>query len=130
MDRRSPGWLTNLTASAVRPQRWGFRVYRRFNAGLTCSASSRRIHERRDRFITVPTRNEDLTVCTREQLLIERAQAGDRRAFEELVFMHDRLVLSFALHMLGNRDDARDAYQETFMKAFRAIGRFRGQSSF
>src|SRR5262249_2298657 len=32
--------------------------------------------------------------------------------------------------MLGNRDDARDAYQETFTKAFRTIGRFRGQSTF
>jgi RNA polymerase sigma-70 factor (ECF subfamily) len=66
----------------------------------------------------------------REQLLIEKAQAGDRRAFEELVFKYDRHVLRFALHMLGNRDDARDAYQETFMKAFRSIGRFRGQSTF
>jgi RNA polymerase sigma-70 factor (ECF subfamily) len=67
---------------------------------------------------------------SREQLLIERAQTGDRQAFEELVFAHDRQVLRFVLHMLGNRDDARDAYQETFMKAFDAIGRFRGQSSF
>lgn len=66
----------------------------------------------------------------REQLLIERAQAGDRRAFEELIFKFDRQVLRLTLHMLGNRDDARDAYQETFMKAFRSIERFRGQSSF
>ena len=66
----------------------------------------------------------------REQLLIDRAQAGDRRAFEELVFKFDRHVLRLTLHMLGNRDDARDAYQETFMKAFRSIERFRGQSSF
>jgi len=66
----------------------------------------------------------------REQLLLERAQAGDRHAFEELIYKCDRQILRFILHMLRNRDDARDAYQETFLKAFQSIGRFRSQSSF
>jgi RNA polymerase sigma-70 factor (ECF subfamily) len=66
----------------------------------------------------------------REQFLIERAQAGDRYAFEELIYKCDRQILRFILRMLRDRDDARDAYQETFLKAFRSIGRFRCQSSF
>jgi RNA polymerase sigma-70 factor, ECF subfamily len=66
----------------------------------------------------------------REQHLIERTQAGDRQAFEELIYKYDRQILRFTLHMLRNRDDARDAYQETFLKAFRSIGRFRCESSF
>ena len=60
-----------------------------------------------------------------EKLLIEQAQNGDREAFEQLVRRHDRDVLRLAFHMLGNREEAREVFQETFLKAYRSLGRFR-----
>ena len=66
----------------------------------------------------------------RERGLIERAQAGDRQAFEELIFKYDRDILRLNVRLLGNWDEARDAYQETFLKVFRSIRQFRRQSSF
>jgi RNA polymerase sigma-70 factor (ECF subfamily) len=65
-----------------------------------------------------------------ERLLIERAQAGDRQAFEDLIFKYDRDILRLTVRLLGNPDEARDAYQEAFLKVFRSIRRFRQQSSF
>src|SRR6267142_890261 len=57
-----------------------------------------------------------------EKLLIEQAQSGDREAFEQLVRRHDRDVLRLAFHMLGNREEAREVFQETFLKAYRSLG--------
>jgi RNA polymerase sigma-70 factor (ECF subfamily) len=65
-----------------------------------------------------------------EKLLIEQAQSGDRMAFEELIRRHDREVLRLAFHMLGNREEAREVFQETFLKAYRSLSRFRFESSF
>ncbi len=62
--------------------------------------------------------------------LIEKARNGDVSAFEELVQKYDRKVLGFALNLLKNPDDARDAYQEIFLKAFQALPRFRRESQF
>jgi RNA polymerase sigma-70 factor, ECF subfamily len=72
----------------------------------------------------------DLTEMNHEQHLIEKAQAGDQRAFEKLIFKYDRYILGLTLRLLGNRDEAKEVYQETFLKVFRSIGRFRQQSSF
>jgi RNA polymerase sigma-70 factor, ECF subfamily len=72
----------------------------------------------------------DLAHKNHEQHLIELAQAGDQRAFEELIFKYDRHILGLTLRLLGNRDEAKEAYQDTFLKAFRSIGRFRKQSCF
>src|SRR2546425_7325752 len=47
-----------------------------------------------------------------EKLLIEQAQNGDREAFEQLVRRHDRDILRLAFHMLGNREEAREVFQE------------------
>ena len=65
-----------------------------------------------------------------EEGLVERAQAGDRQAFEELIFKYDRDILHLNVRLLGNWEEARDAYQETFLKVFRSIRQFRRQSSF
>lgn len=62
--------------------------------------------------------------------LIRRAQAGEHAAFEALVRRHDRRVLQVAYGILGNRDDAYDAYQNTFIKAFTRIRAFRFESAF
>lgn len=59
---------------------------------------------------------------------IRRAQAGDRTAFGRLVRRHQRRIQACASHMLGNRAEAEDAVQETFLRAFRAIDRFDGRA--
>lgn len=65
-----------------------------------------------------------------ERSLIKAAQRGDQQAFTVLVHRHDRRVLGIALRILQSRDDAKDAYQETFLKAYRKLGTFRFQCRF
>lgn len=65
-----------------------------------------------------------------EELLIKRAQRGNLAAFEELVHQYDARILKVAYDMLNNIEDARDVYQDIFIKVYRAIGKFRFQSEF
>jgi len=65
-----------------------------------------------------------------ERALIERAQGGDREAFEELVRIYDRDVLRIALNILHTPEDARDVYQESFLKIYKNLPRFRFECSF
>jgi RNA polymerase sigma-70 factor (ECF subfamily) len=65
-----------------------------------------------------------------ERSLIERAQAGDREAFEDLVRCYDRDVLRIALNILHRPEDARDVYQEAFLKIYKNLPRFRFECSF
>jgi RNA polymerase sigma-70 factor (ECF subfamily) len=65
-----------------------------------------------------------------ERALIERAQGGDREAFEELVRLYDRDVLRIALNILRKPEDARDVYQESFLKIYKNLPRFRFECSF
>jgi RNA polymerase sigma-70 factor (ECF subfamily) len=58
--------------------------------------------------------------------LARRAAAGDRGAFDEIVVRHRERVYAIALRVCGDRDDAEDALQETFIAAFRALPGFRG----
>ena len=62
--------------------------------------------------------------------LIREAQRGDRTAFEELVRQYDQAVLRLALHMTGSEQDAKDIYQDAFLKAYRNLGSFRFECSF
>jgi RNA polymerase sigma-70 factor, ECF subfamily len=62
--------------------------------------------------------------------LIIQAQKGDQNAFEELVYRFDRNVLSIALKYALNEDDAKDLYQEVFIRVYRGIKNFRFQSEF
>ena len=65
-----------------------------------------------------------------DKALIERAQTGDREAFEELVRRYDRDVLRIALNILHKPEDARDIYQEAFLKIYKNLHRFRFECSF
>jgi RNA polymerase sigma-70 factor, ECF subfamily len=65
-----------------------------------------------------------------EQALVRKAQAGDRLAFEEIVRRYDRDVLRLALNLVKRPEDARDIYQEGFMRAYRNLHRFRFECSF
>src|SRR5436853_6383514 len=68
-------------------------------------------------------------VASTEAALIERCLAGDETANAALVFEHHRLVLGLATHLLGDREEALDLSQEVFLRVFRTLHRFRGQSS-
>jgi RNA polymerase sigma-70 factor (ECF subfamily) len=61
-----------------------------------------------------------------DQRLVKRAAEGDRAAFDEIVRRHRDRVYTIALRLCGNRDDAEDVLQETFISAYRALDRFRG----
>src|SRR5437773_9823910 len=65
-----------------------------------------------------------------ERALVSEAQAGNRTAFEELVRRYDRDVLRLALNLMKRPEDARDVYQETFLKVYRNLHRFRFECSF
>src|ERR1700685_724208 len=65
-----------------------------------------------------------------EQALVRSAQAGDRLAFEELVRRFDREVLRLALNLVKRPEDARDIYQESFLRVYRNLHRFRFECSF
>jgi RNA polymerase sigma-70 factor, ECF subfamily len=64
-----------------------------------------------------------------EATLIERCVAGDERACADLVAAHQRTVFNLAFHLLGDRDEALDLSQEVFLRVFRTLSRFRGQSA-
>jgi RNA polymerase sigma-70 factor (ECF subfamily) len=66
----------------------------------------------------------------REPQLVARAADGDLQAFEVLVRRYQLPIFRLCLGMLGNRHDAEDAAQDAFLTAWRAIGRFRGESKF
>jgi len=65
-----------------------------------------------------------------EDELIKRAQSADTEAFCQLAARYERRIYSLALHYCHNPHDAEDLSQEVWLKAYQAIGRFRGESSF
>jgi RNA polymerase sigma-70 factor, ECF subfamily len=64
-----------------------------------------------------------------DRFLLDAARAGDLDAFAVLVRRHQPAVYRVALRMLGSEADAQDAAQETFVRAWRALPRFRGDSA-
>ncbi len=62
--------------------------------------------------------------------LVARAVEGDEGAFQGLMEAHKDMVYSMAYRILGNAEDAQDAFQETFVSAFRNLKKFRGDSKF
>ncbi len=62
--------------------------------------------------------------------LVSRARLGEVVAFEQLVRRYDRKVLSIASLYARNEEDAKDIYQEAFLRVYRGLPRFRGKSQF
>lgn len=62
--------------------------------------------------------------------LVRDSRRGDKEAFRELVERHQRKIVSVAMGMVQNRDDALELTQETFVKAYENLGKFKGESSF
>ena len=69
---------------------------------------------------------------TEEKILsiIREVQSGDVNAFEDIVREYEKNVYNIALRMTGDREDALDVSQEAFLKAYHALGSFRGDSKF
>jgi RNA polymerase sigma-70 factor (ECF subfamily) len=70
-----------------------------------------------------------LNVDSPEAALVQRCAQSDQAACAELVAEHQRMVIQLAMNLLGSRDDALDLSQDVFLRVFRTIHRFRGQSS-
>ncbi len=62
--------------------------------------------------------------------LIDAARGGDRAAFEELVRRTYRDTFTLAHRLTGNEEDARDVAQDAYLRAWRGIGKFRGEAQF
>ena len=62
--------------------------------------------------------------------LIRRAQEGDRSAFDTLIRLYDQNVMRLALQVMGSPEEARDLYQEAFLKVYRSIRHFRSEAKF
>jgi RNA polymerase sigma-70 factor, ECF subfamily len=63
-------------------------------------------------------------------VLVGRVLAGDHRSFEPLVRRHERRVFRVTLAVLGNIEDAEEAMQDAFIKAFRHLSQFRREARF
>ena len=65
-----------------------------------------------------------------DRQLVERVQRGDKKAFDILVLKYQHKIIGLVSRYLRNQDEVQDVTQEAFIKAYRAIGNFRGDSAF
>lgn len=65
-----------------------------------------------------------------DKALVERVQKGDKRAFDLLVMKHQHKIISVVHRYVRDHADVQDVVQEAFIKAYRALGNFRGDSAF
>lgn len=74
--------------------------------------------------------NSELKSCQHDNELARLAAEGDQEAFEEIYRRYRRVVYAVALRMTGNREDAEDLTQDSFLSLLRKIGSFRGEATF
>ena len=80
--------------------------------------------------LTKPLQPLPAVVPVADRVLVRQAQAGDFEAYDELVRRYQERVYATLYHMTANHDDANDLAQEAFIKGFRALKSFKGDSSF
>ena len=71
-----------------------------------------------------------MTAEETDQQLVARAQRGDTRAFDLLVLKYQHRIFGLVGRYVSDADEVQDVAQEAFIKAFRALPRFRGDSAF
>ena len=71
-----------------------------------------------------------MTQDENDQQLVQRVQAGDQSAFNLLVLKYQHRVLKLIGRFVSDQSEAQDVAQEAFLKAYRALGSFRGESAF
>jgi len=69
-------------------------------------------------------------MTTNDQILINQILAGDANAFTQLVNRYKDLVFTLALRMLKNREEAEEVSQDTFIKTYKSLDKFKGDSKF
>lgn len=93
----------------------------------------RRVFTTKDLYLlsgqTRPT-SDSVVADDPDAALVARVQGGETDAFEELVRRHTRRIYGTLAGLVGNMDDARDATQDVFLKAFENLARFEGRSKF
>ncbi len=65
-----------------------------------------------------------------DEELVARSRSGDVESFNQLITRWERPIYALAYRVIGQEEDARDVTQETFLRAFRGIGAFKGQAKF
>jgi RNA polymerase sigma-70 factor (ECF subfamily) len=65
-----------------------------------------------------------------DQALVERVQKGDKQAFDVLVLKYQNKIIQLIYRYVHDPEEAQDVAQEAFIKAYKALGRFRGDSAF
>jgi RNA polymerase sigma-70 factor, ECF subfamily len=68
--------------------------------------------------------------ATEASAVLARARQGDNDAFRALVEQHSRSAFRLAFRMMGNEQDAEDVVQESFLRAYRQLGRFESRANF
>jgi len=86
-------------------------------------------------FLSIVTKGSDLSSNTRmttnqDQIIIDKILKGDTNAFAVLVDSYKDLVFTLALRMVKNREEAEEVSQDTFIKAFKSLDKFKGKSKF
>jgi len=71
-----------------------------------------------------------MSAKTDDQRLVERVQSGDKRAFDVLVLKYQHKIVKLVMRYIRDQAEALDVTQEAFIKAYRAIPKFRGDSAF
>ena len=77
-----------------------------------------------------PVDAQNRTIGDDDAGFVARCQRGETEAFSVLVRRHQKKMLNIAYRMIGDYDEACDVVQESFLSAYRAIGKFRGEARF
>lgn len=93
-------------------------------------ASAAALSAAASRAISGAQAEERAAAADADRALVARVQQGDVDAFDELVARYRERILGVVYHLTSNREDAADLTQDVFIKAFRSLNRFQGQSSF
>ena len=80
--------------------------------------------------LTIPVQEKTSSERDIDWAIVQRVQAGNVGVFDQLVQKYREHIFSVIYNMTSNREDASDLAQETFVKAFQSIARFKGKSSF
>ena len=65
-----------------------------------------------------------------DEILVKKSQKGDYLSFEELVKRYEKKIYHLAYRIMGNKEDASDVLQETFLQAFKKLAGFKGKAKF
>lgn len=131
---RDHGFTGAQVTEAVAMAAWtNFLNAVQLGVGAVPDFPPRRIFTPKDlyRFVTIPRPISEASFpADPDAAFVSRVQSGDREAFEELVRRHTRRIFGTVAGIVGDLDDARDATQDVFLKAFEHIDRFEGKSKF